>query len=73
MTTILFKLLKQFDQYNDNGVQLVAANIISKKQLQSNQAPKIDWHDWELIKLEKFRTGKTALFLLHYYVILLSN
>lgn len=57
LTTILFKLFKQFNQYDENGVQLEVINNIANNQLRSNKALKVDWHDWELINMEKLRTG----------------
>jgi len=62
VTTVIFKLSKKIDQH-DNSDFIQAKRAIVNKQLDSNQIPKIDWHDWEFINLEKLRTGKIIFIL----------
>lgn len=55
ITTVIFKLSK----LRNNGVIILKTNIADKQLYYARNTSKIDWHDWEFIRMEKLRTGKT--------------
>lgn len=67
-TTVFFKLSKLFD--NNDGSNMLLEMAVASKQSYSNQTLKIDWHDWELISMEKLRTGKIILII---YILNIYN
>jgi len=59
VTTVIFKLSTQFNQYENNKTIHGKMDIANKQLLYANKNHnnKIDWHDWEFTNIEKQRTG----------------
>lgn len=58
VTTIIFKLTIQLNQHENNDTKQSMAAAIVSRNINSNNIAMIDWHDWDLISMEKLRTGK---------------
>lgn len=57
VTIVIFKLTIQLNQHDNNDTKQLMAAVIANEKLNSNNILMIDWHDRELINIEKLRTG----------------
>lgn len=58
VTTVIFKLSTQFNQYENDNITYGKTDIDYKQlYVNENHNNKVDWHDWEFINKEKQRIG----------------
>jgi hypothetical protein len=57
VTIVIFKLTIRINQHENNDTKQLMTAVILNEKLNSNNIPMIDWHDRDLINVEKLRTG----------------